>query len=347
MIKALHKLDYEIDCIFPEDGGLIEMCSPYISDYVIMKLPWWFGEPTGLIGELRLLKNILTSAYTIVKYLRNKKIKTIIINTISIPSPAIAAKLLGLKIYWFIHELGSDDKFELIFGERFTKKMIGRISDIVICNSKFIKNSLKEYVSLKKLRVAYQAVEIDNNLIRNNKTENLLDLIIVGRFSVSKGQLEAINVLDLLIQRHESFRLTLVGINNSDYSKFVVKVISDKKLEKFIEIVGPTNKIFEYYQKSDIVLVCSQNEAFGRVTVEAMKYGLPVIAGNINGSIELIEDGINGFKYEFGNTSDLIEKILLLKDLNLREEIGNRAKKWANEIFSIDNFSHSLSEILS
>ena len=52
---------------------------------------------------------------------------------------------------------------------------------------------------------------------------------------------------------------------------------------------------------ADVILVCSQWEAFGRITVEAMLTGKAVIASANGGTTELIKDGENGLLYTYGN----------------------------------------------
>ena len=55
--------------------------------------------------------------------------------------------------------------------------------------------------------------------------------------------------------------------------------------------------------------MCSQSEAFGRVTVEAMMSGCLVIGANAGGTMELISDNVTGLLYTSGDYSDLAEKI--------------------------------------
>lgn len=62
-------------------------------------------------------------------------------------------------------------------------------------------------------------------------------------------------------------------------------------------------------ESMNIELVCSECEPFGRCTVEAMQSRLIVIAANTGGTLDIIQDGLNGFLYQQGDYLDLAQKI--------------------------------------
>ena len=100
---------------------------------------------------------------------------------------------------------------------------------------------------------------------------------------------------------------------------------------------------------SDISLFCSENEAFGRVVVESMSFGCPVVAANRGGVLEIIDDGYNGLLYNCGDFLDLSEKIknLLSDDIfynlisinSIKSSYGRFSKdKNIDEIVKVLNF---------
>lgn len=92
--------------------------------------------------------------------------------------------------------------------------------------------------------------------------------------------------------------------------------------------------------------MCSRNEAFGRVTVEALKLGKPCIGANSGGTPELIRDGWNGLLYETGSPSSLAEKIeVLYWNKSLREELAKSAYHWANSTLSSENCISNLIKV--
>ena len=97
---------------------------------------------------------------------------------------------------------------------------------------------------------------------------------------------------------------------------------------------------------ANVVLVCSRNEAFGRVTVEGMLAGRPVVGARCAATAELIEDGVNGFLYAHGNAKDLAEKIHFLYDHpDIANDTGSTAQAWADKTFSKERYRADLAAL--
>ena len=73
-----------------------------------------------------------------------------------------------------------------------------------------------------------------------------------------------------------------------------------------------------------VLLMCSKSEGFGRVTVEAMSRGIPVIGYRGGGTVELVKEGVNGFL--FTNKADFVRVVnSLLESQNRYNEISHNA----------------------
>ncbi len=85
--------------------------------------------------------------------------------------------------------------------------------------------------------------------------------------------------------------------------------------------------------------MCSQSEAFGRVTVEAMMSGCLVIGANSGGTMELVSDNETGLLYTSGDYSDLAAKIrLALKYPDRMRDIAKQGQsKMLNEMTAQNN----------
>jgi len=115
------------------------------------------------------------------------------------------------------------------------------------------------------------------------------------------------------------------------------------KLTNNVKFIGYVDDPSPFVRKADIALMCSRFEAFGRVTIEAMKLGKPVIGAKSGGTTELIRNNFNGFLYTPGNYRELAEKILTLYEHpDLLKEFGENGKKWANEQFTEERFGREI-----
>jgi glycosyltransferase involved in cell wall biosynthesis len=120
-----------------------------------------------------------------------------------------------------------------------------------------------------------------------------------------------------------------------------------KSLEALAKAEGVQERIFltgflrdpvPVMEAADVILVCSRIEGFGRVTVEAMRLGKPVVAAASEGTLELVRDGFNGLLYEPGNPEQLADKLLLLvQSPSLRMELGRNGRYWAQR-FSLEAY---------
>jgi len=116
-------------------------------------------------------------------------------------------------------------------------------------------------------------------------------LLYTGRLVQSKGLLDMIEAVKLLVQRGENVILDLVGWFSEDASLWkkmqaiaAQKGISDRLKYHGYKTVGP--ELFHFYQEADVFIIASQSsfEGFPRVIWEAMAHSLPVVATSV-GSI--------------------------------------------------------------
>ncbi len=345
-LKALYETKkYEIYAVLPKQNGLLKaQCEAYCYENYDMFLPFWIdnGIKFGVIEKLQRFYQLLVSSIKAFQLIKKINPNFVVTNTSIIPQFAIASKLSGTKHIWFIHELVEEDFGQhYAFGKILSKRLIGYLSNKVITNSHFVNNTYKSLVSDKKLIMLYQPVEIEfteNNLARK---DNELKLLIVGKVADFKGQDQAVKATLKLVQSGANVRLTILGNMDGEFVTEVRNLIPFS-YEKYFHFVSFVDKPAEYYKNSDIVLVCSKCEALGRVTIEAMKAGLSVVASDRGGNLELVKDGFNGYLYEYGNIFDLAEKIKLLNDSNQFFQLGKNGQKFAKENFNSQIFLNEL-----
>jgi glycosyltransferase involved in cell wall biosynthesis len=355
-VNGLKNLNYEVNIVFPSNGELLEKCNQYADNISIIDIPWWIdrGVRIDFSSKIFLILKIFKSTFNIVKEIRRLKCDTVISNTIAIPSGAIAAFILRKKHIWYIHEFGKEDhNFNFIFNEWLSCKLISILSNKVIVNSVAVKNKFDKYISNKKMTILYSAVDInssekktyDNLIFNKNKP---LKVAIFGRVSKSKGQFEAIKAIKyLILEKKYHFTFNIIGGTNDEYALKLRKYIIDNKIEKHMEIINFVSNPIDYMKENDVCLNCSKQEAFGLITIESMKLGIPIIASNTGGNVELVENYKNGMLYSQGNYKSLAEKIEYLY-LNPNEiaRMGSFACDWANKNFNLTKYQGELSKVI-
>ncbi|MDR7435658.1 MAG: FkbM family methyltransferase, partial [Armatimonadota bacterium] len=341
--------DYGAICTvyLPSDGPLVEELKRAGAVTIVGNYHWWCAIAPMPIEYFHQIFD--RSFHWLFKELPNlKKINpdVIISNTLTVPWGAIAAKLLNRPHLWYIHEFGELDhrlKFYQPFPE--VVRFISASSNQIVACSRAVRDYLSGLVGSQNIQTIYCYIDIPEKALRANGSSCFVypdstRLVIAGYVDESKGQRDAIMaVIELVKYRNRNVELTIVGDSRPEYYE---------KLKRIVEIAGVSDRIhflpfqrnvFPIVQSADIVLTCSRNEAFGRVTLEAMLLRKTVIGTNAGGTLELIHDGETGLIYEPGNYLQLAEKIECLIDYpELRLRLAENAYRFAKSSFTRENY---------
>ncbi len=111
------------------------------------------------------------------------------------------------------------------------------------------------------------------------------------------------------------------------------------------------DELREYFLRCYCFVLPSRTEGMGRVLIEAMASGKPVIGSNVGGIPDVIEDGRNGFLFESENVNDLAAKLrMLLSDPDLARRMGEEGRKIVDEKFSsqkyVENFKKMIDMVI-
>ncbi len=248
----------------------------------------------------------------------------VISNTMVIPSHAVAAKLLGIPHFWMVHEFGKDDHwFRFLFGDRKTIRLIGWLSESVICNSQAVERALLAHDPNMKTHVVYPVVETPLGTPPERHPGEPMRVVLVGHFFKSKGQHVAVEAIAIARRAGVELELSLVGPGDPEPVRKLARTLDVADL---VQIHGQTDDVGPYWAAAHVALMCSDCEAFGRVTVEAMRAGLPVCGTNTGGTLEIIDPGVNGLLSPPRDATALARNLILLEsDEGLRRRLADRA----------------------
>lgn len=272
--------------------------------------------------------------------------------SVVIGAGAVAAWLARRPHVWHLHEFGYVNPKELFdLGNRRTARLIDRLSAVIIANSHVVKNEYARYVSPQKLHVIYQSVTLKEGseyaTVRIARKQ-VFTCVIVGLLQPLKGQQEAIAALAELARRGFDAELLIVGAGSSYFRQVLEHDVKSYGLEQRVIFHGYVENPTALIRAADVVLMCSRFESFGRVTVEAMLAGKPVIGAASGGTAELIQDGKTGLLYEPGNHTELAVKIqYLFENPEKKIKLGADARVWATGRFTQKRYAKDVLDLLS
>lgn len=187
--------------------------------------------------------------------------------------------------------------------------MVERI--FALKTDKIINISKSEYDSALKLKIApkKKMCVIENGIdfekfkkidkYRENTRKKYgygqQDIVIgvVGRLTEQKDPLTMIKAFDLVNKKTKNTKLMYVG--SGELEEEVLNIARERKIENNVVITGWVNNVQEYIPAFDIAVLPSKWEGFGLVLIEYMACDKTIVASNIGGISNIIEDGVNGF----------------------------------------------------
>jgi len=167
---------------------------------------------------------------------------------------------------------------------------------------------------------------------------------IVGRIEEAKGQSVVIEALALL---PKNVKLFIVGAPmKEEYLESLKQRVEALSLKNRVHFSGFTKEVDAYMQLCDVTVMATENETFGLVVIESMANCTPVIAKNMGGPLEIIEDGVDGIFFD-GSAKDLAHKIeMLFNDKDLLEALREHALEKVHKEFDFKKQLQKLYEVI-
>ena len=354
LIDGLRERGVVCSVILRERGWLVEELNRRNVPFAIIPYRWWCSPPS--YWRHRLLNFLaLVMVIPVLSQLRRWEADVVLTNTSVIVVGALAAYFLGKPHIWHIREFCRREygsTFDL--GTRLSIKLIGRLSALVIVNSKAVEAYYARYIPEGQIRMVYNGVEVAGQSgtdpileAKSVRVSRAVKLVLVGTIQEGKGQTDAVRALGQLISQGVQAELNLVGTGAPADLARVKSAISSCGLEKRVKLTGQVPDPSPIVRGSDIALMCSRLEGFGRATVEAMKLGKPVVGARSGATPELIRENFNGLLYTPGDYLELAQKIkFLIDNPEVARQMGENGRRWAENEFTVEKYAGEVLQAL-
>lgn len=351
MIKLItllrDKYGIEVLVVLPYKGSGQELLKKYNISYVIIRsYPWIIPLKSSISQRIKIWPKRAINLFAIFQICKIIKLFNpglVHINTSWSYVGAIAAYKMKTKVVWHIREYLEEDRSVKIWNRNKGYRIINK-ADAIITISKDLFGKYHKIFDLSKLHMIYNGIDI--NRFYKPKRE------IFGReryYFSCVGGLYKEKDQDLLIRACKK-------VADKGVSNFELHIVGEgpekNKLERRVDELGLQNNVFfdgfisepeKVYEKTDIALMVSRSEAFGRVTIEAMLSGALVIGSNSGATKELIDNNTYGYLYEAGNEDDLANSIIQAIQQRLKSQTkASNARERAYTFFSAE---HNAEEI--
>jgi len=350
--------------LLPQEGRLSEILALEEIPFAVVPFqPWMSDRYYGgrlhhrlfqFIGHRRAARHRIRGNValmpSLVALLRTWNIDIIHANSAAVGIAVDLARRLGRPLVWHIREMPERHYgLHLDPGSRGFGKALRKAKHLILV-SKAVGDDLRRYTPvLPDHTVIYNGVLTEAGFAERlahqrsaGPRQRPFTFVMVGLIHPSKGQLEAIDAMAIVLRSGIPARLVIVGGGKEGPLHARIEELG---IPDSVEFTGFLEDPFPVLIKADAFLMCSRNEAMGRVTVEAMACALPVIGHASGGTVELLEDGITGLLYTEGAT-DLAERmVLLLADPRYAVQLGEAGAVHAAVHFTIERYAQDVLKV--
>ena len=247
------------------------------------------------------------------RFLIQEKVDVVHNNSLLAISGMKAAYNAGIPYVCHIRDLLEEDHNITPIRQKDNDKCISRAAKVVAI-SDYVYKKYRKYSSEEKSLILADGINTGRYFAPHKALfENkMIKLILSGRIQEGKRQLDAVQAVELLrtMDKTHTYDLFIAGGDApaTDYPNQLRKYIEEHGLNE-VHMLGFVD-LTEIRSICDISLMCSSNEAMGRVTIEGLLSGCLVIGADAGATPEIISDGETGFLYICGDYRALAECIM-------------------------------------
>lgn len=366
LMGELKTLGHRCYAVLPPGGSARELAAleACTEARAFLPLPWWNRKYKAIWWKrpLHWARQLVLSGAHVLTLIRLRRwaaewrIELIHTNTSLNLQGALVARWLGLPHVWHIREqIGRRSLFRFWLPERALARTFVGLSRAVLVNSEesralFARQGLRDAV-----RVAYNGVRVED-FAAPERGEALraalgiepgtLVVAMVGHLtSRVKRHDTFVEAVAILAPRRPGVRFVVVGSDPErtggyrselDYATGVKTLARRLGVEERILWTGAQDDVPAVMNALDVLVHPADRESFGRVAVEAMAAGRPVVAADSGGLREIVEHERTGLRVPAGDAEGFAAAIArLLDDDELRRSLGQEGARVAAEHFSL------------
>jgi glycosyltransferase involved in cell wall biosynthesis len=271
----------------------------------------------------------------------------------------IAAKITGIPVLWSVRHDFLDPKLlkqRTIWIAKSGASFSNWVPEkIIFCSESSMKEHLKIGYNAKKSQVIPNG--FDTKFFKPNSElcarfrhklgipSNALVVGHAGRFNPTKDHLSLVKAAGLISNEINRVYYIFCGQDVNEINEVLVNWLKEAGIEKQTRLIGERDDMLNVYSSFDVFVSSSVSESFPNVIGEAMSCAVPCVVTNVGDSALMVGD--TGFIVPPSDPSALAEAtIRLLKNVDLRTEMGKKARIRIINNYSIEQITRDYEELL-
>lgn len=332
IVSGLDPSRYRPFVVLPCQGPLVEALQKLPNVTVeVFPVAVLRRKNLSIRGGLAFLRDLVASVRFFKSFIREHGIHIVDTNTAVVFPGAIAAKAMGCKSVWHIREIIKSG-----LENRVISLVMQRYAHVIIANSRATGEALK--VAPEKIRVVYNAVQERPDAQLRPHSRPTVGM--AGRINRWKGQKLFCDVAALVRRQVPDVEFVIAGeayAGEAHLKQELQAYIRALGLEDTVTLLGQVEDMPGFYSGLDVFcLPSTQPEPFGLVVIEAMEFGIPVVATDHGGPREIITQGEDGYLVSPQGPEEMAQRVTqLLLDPQSRQAMGSRGREKKRATFSV------------
>ena len=348
------KYNLNIFVIVPYNGTGSDLLNEFNIPFKIIR-SWSWMVPISERNKITTkFKNIIKKIFNarainkISKFIIENDIDLVHINTTYSYVGAKSAIRTNVPFVWHLREFVEQHQNNTMWDRNEGNNLINSSNKIIVI-SESLKDKYVDVFDSDKLVRIYDGIDVKkfynpHKVIFNS---DKLIFMITGFIVPPKGQIDLAKACAKLYRTgFDNFEVWFFGSWENGTRREIEDIFSSVNMGNY-KFFGYKKNIEEYYSCADISFTCSEYEAFGRTTVEAMLSGNLVIGADSACTKELIGKN-HGLLYQLHNIDDLYEKIIFaIENPVLCQNIANNAREFMYKNMTAERNAEKVFEVYS
>jgi glycosyltransferase involved in cell wall biosynthesis len=291
----------------------------------------------------------IRAAFSLRQFIRRERVQIVqtFFESSDIWAGVVTKTMSGAKLIWSRRDMGilRGRKHDVAY------RLLSGMPDTVFAVSEQVRQHGIEVdgIAPSRVQTVYNGLDISHwkTISRPPKTVGRVTIGTLGNIRRVKGHDVFIRAAAMVVRDYPEVSFRIAGeILEQDYFKELETLIRELELENHFQFVAGVANPQEFLFATDIFVLPSRSEGFSNAIIEAMAASLPVIATNVGGNAEAVEDGVSGLIVAPEDAPALAAAISqLLVDPEKALKMGSAGRKRVEEKFTIDAMMRRITRV--
>jgi glycosyltransferase involved in cell wall biosynthesis len=329
----------------------------------VLPVPHWVASTTNaragrfslcrqVIGGLRSRVNVL------VDLIRKLSIDIVYTNTVACIDGALAARAAGLPHVWHLRErIAGNRDLKSALPAWLTDRIVATLSSRMITNSDSLKTHYARVAPPEKISVVHNGIDLEAFSPGPPRRPGLREelsippatrlVVMIASVTPRKGHLLFAEAAVLMKRATRNVAFLAVGGGHHEYVSAIKARVEQLGINDCFHFLDWRSDIPDVLRASDVLIVASDQEPFGRTVVEAMATGLPVVATRCGGPEEIIVDRETGFLVPLHDPRAMADAAgAVVGNPALARTMGQAGRRRAQACFSLEAYVSAAQDVL-